>query len=89
MPQESCSSQEVSIGGLLLSFIELEHECVDGLLVDVAAFFVVENEGDSGRVLDFAPVLVFRKLSDSLCDTPFVVDAEGLPKAQEWVLALL
>ena len=65
---------------MLLALIELQYKGVNGFLVDVAAFLVIENKGDGGRILNFAPVLVFGKLSNCLGNTAFIVNTEGFPE---------
>lgn len=46
MPKESGGCEKVLVTGLLLSLVQLEHEGINCLLVDVATLLVVEYQSN-------------------------------------------
>ena len=83
--QEGGCSYQIAVVRHFLPLVHCQHECVDSLLVDVTAAFMVENEGLGGCVLNFSAVLDPGQLSDGLIDVSFVEDSVRLPEDENGI----
>ena len=89
MPHKGRRRYQVSIVGHFFSLVHGQHKRVYGLLVNISAPLVVEDERLCSSILDLSAILNTRKLTNGLVDVTLVEDPVGFPEDQNWILTFL
>mgnify|MGYP000141359631 CR=1 FL=1 len=89
VPHKCRCRYQVAIVSHLFALVHRQHKCVNRLLVDISAPFVVEYECLSRCVLDLPPVLHSGKFANRLVDVTFVENSVAFPEYKYWVCTLL